>query len=76
MIDVIRNIGGWQAIDPKFDLKKWDFEISLHKLHNDYSFGGLFFWYVAENDKNSSEYIIQVLRLIALCDIGPTRPSI
>lgn len=60
MLDLLKEIGGWSVIDHDFDISEWDFQITLEKLQNNYSLGGLFFWIVAEDDKNSSGYIIQV----------------
>lgn len=60
MLDVIAEIGGWSVIDKDFSLSDWNLQDTLGKLQNNYSLGGLFYWIVAENDKNSSEYIIQV----------------
>lgn len=60
MLDLLKDIGGWSVLDKSFKLSKWDFQSTLEKLQNNYSLGGLFFWVVAEDDKNSSGYIIQV----------------
>ncbi len=60
MLELLQDIGSWGVIDKNFSVTNWDFQVTLEKLQNNYSLGGLFFWVVAENDKNSSEYIIQV----------------
>lgn len=60
MLDLLQDIGSWQIIDKQFNITDWNFQNTFEKLKNNYSLGGLFFWIVAENDKNSSEYIIQV----------------
>ncbi|XP_065218845.1 endothelin-converting enzyme homolog isoform X3 [Planococcus citri] len=60
MINLLKEIGGWNVIDQNFDIENWDYQVTLEKLQNNYSLGGLFFWVVAEDDKNSSGYIIQI----------------
>ncbi|XKL60829.1 hypothetical protein PGB90_007886 [Kerria lacca] len=60
MLDLLQDIGSWQIIDKQFNITDWNFQNTFEKLKNNYSLGGLFFWIVAENDKNSSEYIIQI----------------
>lgn len=60
MLDLLKEIGGWNVIDRNFDIENWDYQVTLEKLQNNYSLGGLFYWVVAEDDKNSSGYIIQV----------------
>lgn len=60
MLNLIEDIGGWNVIDKNYSFSQWNFQNTLEKLQNNYSLGGLFYWVVAENDKNSSQYIIQV----------------
>lgn len=61
MLDLLRDIGGWSIIDRNFNISQWNFQSALEKVQNSYNFGaGLFSWNVGQNDKNSSQYIIQV----------------
>lgn len=61
MLDLLRDIGGWSIIDKNFSISDWNFQNTLEKVQNSYNFGaGLFSWNVGQNDKNSSQYIIQV----------------
>lgn len=59
MMDLLDSIGGW-SINGKFNLKTWSFQNSMQVLQNIYNMGGFFSWMVNEDDRNSSNYIIQV----------------
>lgn len=59
MIDVLDSIGGWN-ISGNFSLQNWTLQKSMHILHNVYNVGGLFFWSISEDVRNSSRHIIQI----------------
>ncbi|XP_018913127.2 endothelin-converting enzyme homolog isoform X2 [Bemisia tabaci] len=59
LLKLIRKIGGWN-VSGEFDVDQWDLQKTLQIVHNKYNMGGLFYWMVAEDDKNSSRHVIQV----------------
>lgn len=59
MLTLLDTIGGW-SISGKFNASAWSLQNSMHILQNKYNMGGLFSWSVNEDDKNSSQHIIQV----------------
>ncbi|GAB6026306.1 Peptidase M13 [Chamberlinius hualienensis] len=59
MIDLIKQIGGWN-ISGQFDIKKWSLQKTLEIVHNVYNMGGLFSWAVGEDDRNSSTHVMQI----------------
>jgi neprilysin len=60
MLSLLREIGGWGVTDESFNVKNWTLQKTLKKLHNTYNMGGLFGWAVGEDDRNSSQHIIQI----------------
>lgn len=63
MIKLFNDIGGWNITssdESEFSLKGWTLQKTLQKLHNTYNMGGLFGWAVGEDDRNSSQHIIQI----------------
>lgn len=60
LVDLLREIGGWNISDTGFNVKNWSLQITLQKLQNRYNMGGLFGWAVDEDDRNSSNHIIQI----------------
>lgn len=69
ILELLTQIGGWSAIEPRNSEaeKRWVFQEALQTAHNVMNMGGFFTWAVAEDDKNSSRHIIQVLHT----DDGP-----
>lgn len=59
MLDLLNAIGGWN-INSTFNPQKWNFQKTLQLLHNDYNRGGLFTWGIGEDERNSSNNIIQI----------------
>lgn len=53
------KVGGWN-ISGEFNVKTWDFQTTLQKLHNTYNRGGLFSWAVGADERNSTRNIIQL----------------
>lgn len=76
MLDLIEDVGGWLAINPKIDMNEWNFQRTLQKLQNEYGLGGLFFWMVGEDDKNSSQHVIQVLYALLKIIVVSARKAI
>lgn len=60
MLSLLREIGGWGVTDESFSVKDWTLQKTLKKLHNTFNMGGLFGWAVGEDDRNSSQHIIQI----------------
>ncbi|XP_075238174.1 M13 family metallopeptidase neprilysin 3 isoform X2 [Lycorma delicatula] len=60
MLDLLREVGGWNVTGDYFNISNWNLQTTLHTLQNKYNMGGLFTWAVMEDDRNSSMYIIQV----------------
>ncbi len=60
MMDMLAEIGGWSAVDPSVDIGRWDLQKSIQVTLNKFNIGGFFTWAVAEDDKNSSRYVIQI----------------
>lgn len=60
MLSLLREVGGWIVTDGNFDTKNWTLQKILQKLHNTYNMGCLFGWAVGEDDRNSSQHIIQI----------------
>lgn len=61
MLDLLREVGGWNITGNYFNISTWSLQNTLHTLQNRYNMGGLFTWAVMEDDRNSSMYIIQVM---------------
>lgn len=60
MIDVIKDIGGWNLTLTGFNLNKWSLQRTLQRVQNVYNMGGLFGWAVGEDDRNSSRHVLQI----------------
>lgn len=64
MMKLLQDIGGWNVTPSdggeKFNVQEWTLQKILQKLHNTYNMGGLFGWAVGEDDRNSSQHIIQI----------------
>lgn len=60
LLELLRDIGGWNASESGFNVSTWSLERTLKTLQNKYNMGGLFSWIVAEDDRNSSRHIIQI----------------
>ncbi|XP_067124089.1 endothelin-converting enzyme homolog isoform X3 [Centruroides vittatus] len=59
MLNLLNQTGGWNISD-SFDVQNWNFEEALQAMHNLFNRGGLFTWGVGEDERNSSNNIIQV----------------
>ncbi|XP_048513840.1 endothelin-converting enzyme homolog isoform X3 [Athalia rosae] len=59
MISLLQTVGGW-SISGDFNVTTWSLQNSMHILQNKYNMRGLFSWSVNEDDKNSSQHIIQI----------------
>ncbi|XP_055922189.1 neprilysin-3 isoform X2 [Eupeodes corollae] len=60
MLDFIREVGGWNISTHDFRIDKWSMELTLKMLQNRYNMGGFFSWAIGEDDKNSSNHVIQI----------------
>ncbi|XP_076320536.1 endothelin-converting enzyme homolog isoform X2 [Tachypleus tridentatus] len=59
ILSLTEKIGGW-SISGDVDMNQWNFQDSLQLIHNTYGRGGLFKWWVENDDKNSSRNILQI----------------
>lgn len=60
LLDFIEKVGGWNISTPNYRIDKWSIDLTLKKLQNRYNMGGFFSWAVGEDDKNSSNHVIQI----------------
>lgn len=63
MLQLIEDIGGWNVSSTpssRFNVSSWSLERTLKLLQNKYNMGGLFGWAVGEDDRNSSQHVIQI----------------
>lgn len=57
--ELIAEVDGWN-ITHKLEVKNWTLLSVLKVLQLKYSLSGVFNWYVGENDKNSTRYVIEI----------------
>lgn len=57
--NLIKDIGGWN-ISGTWNVSSWKLQRTLETVHNRFNMGGLFYWMVGEDDRNSSRHVIQV----------------
>ncbi|XP_017869943.1 PREDICTED: endothelin-converting enzyme 1 isoform X2 [Drosophila arizonae] len=60
MIDLLKQIGGWNVTQTGFNVTNWKLGNTLKILHNKYNFNCLFGWAIGEDDKNSTRHVIQI----------------
>lgn len=63
MLQLIKEVGGWNvtsSLKEPFAIKNWTLESTLKVLQNKYNMGGLFGWFIGEDDRNSSRHVIQI----------------
>lgn len=63
MLHLIKEVGGWNvtsSLNEPFQIKNWTLESTLKLLQNKYNMGGLFGWFIGEDDRNSSRHVIQI----------------
>lgn len=59
LIELIAEVDGWNITHP-LEVKNWSLLGVLKVLQLKYSLSGIFTWYVGENDKNSTYYVIEI----------------
>lgn len=64
LLDLMNQIGGWPIVDGGINKTNWRFQSSIQTAHNVMNMGGFFTWAVAEDDKNSTRHVIQVINYI------------
>lgn len=57
--NLIKDIGGWN-ISGTWNVSSWKLQRTLETVHNRFNMGGLFYWMVGEDDRNSSRHVIQI----------------
>lgn len=60
MQTLLKDIGGWSVTESGFNVSAFSLQKKLQTLQNKYNMGGLFGWAVAEDDRNSSQHVIQI----------------
>lgn len=63
MLKLIKEVGGWNvtsSLKEPFLIKNWSLDSTLKILQKKYNMGGLFGWFIGEDDRNSSRHVIQI----------------
>lgn len=60
MLDLLRQIGGWNITDSGFNITTWSLQKVLQIVQNKYNIGALFSYAVGEDEKNSSRHVLQI----------------
>lgn len=70
VLDLMNQIGGWPIVDGGSNRTNWRFQSAIQTAHNVMNMGGFFTWAVAEDDKNSTRHVIQVIYQIDMLRIS------
>ncbi|CAG0887730.1 unnamed protein product [Darwinula stevensoni] len=60
LVEFIEELGGWNISSKNFQASTWNFQKAVQKIHNKFNLGGLFRWKIGDDDRNATQYIIQI----------------
>lgn len=60
MLDLLKQLGGWNITDGSFNESNWTLQKILQTVQNKYNIGAFFSYAVGEDDRNSTRHVLQI----------------